>query len=120
MEFSQALAAHLRAIETRDLDGFLATVHPDASVILPNGKLLTGKDAIGEFHTAWFRDPDWSLRPTVIRTETFGESAFVVLSVAYADLDSEGRPYEKSYYLTLYFARIDGRWLLVHDQNTFS
>ncbi|MEU7854035.1 nuclear transport factor 2 family protein [Nonomuraea sp. NPDC049141] len=120
MEFSQALAAHLRAIETRDLDGFLATVHPDASVILPNGKLLTGKDAIGEFHVAWFGDPDWSLKTAVIRTETFGESAFVVLSVAYADLDAEGRPYEKSYYLTLYFARFDGQWLLVHDQNTFS
>ncbi|GAA3236279.1 YybH family protein [Nonomuraea helvata] len=119
MEFSQALDAHLKAIEARDLEAYLATVHQDASVILPNGTLLRGKEAIAEFHTAWFGDPDWSLRAETVRAETLGEAAFALLSVEYDDLDPEGEPYQKVYYLTLYFTRADGRWLLVHDQNTF-
>ncbi|WP_433430370.1 YybH family protein [Nonomuraea sp. CA-141351] len=119
MEFSQALDAHLKAIEARDLEGYLATVHQDASVILPNGTLLRGKEAVAEFHAAWFGDPDWSLRAETVRVETVGEAAFALLSVVYDDLDPEGKPYQKVYYLTLYFTRADGRWLLVHDQNTF-
>ncbi len=119
MEFSQALGAHLKAIEARDLDGFLATVHRDASVILPNGTLLRGKDAVAEFHATWFDDPDWSMRTEVVRVETVGDSAFAVLSVVYDDLDQNGQPYQKVYYLTLYFVRVDGQWLLIHDQNTF-
>ncbi|WP_248962643.1 YybH family protein [Sphaerisporangium perillae] len=120
MEFSQALAAHLKAIDARDLDGFLATVHPDASVILPSGTLLEGKDAIARFHTAWFDDPDWSLRAETVRVQTAGDSAFAVLSVVYDDLDPDGRPYQKTYYLTLLFTRDGERWLLVHDQNTYA
>ncbi|MEV0147989.1 MULTISPECIES: nuclear transport factor 2 family protein [unclassified Nonomuraea] len=119
MEFAQALAGHLTAIETRDLDGFLATVHPDASVILPNGTLLDGKEAIAEFHAAWFADSDWSIRTETVRSETVGDASFAVLSVVYDDLDPEGTPYRKKYFLTLYFTRFDERWLLVHDQNTF-
>ncbi|MGN9838483.1 YybH family protein [Nonomuraea sp. H19] len=119
MEFSQALDAHLKAIEARDLDTFLETLHQDATLILPNGTLLRGKDAIAEFHASWFGDPDWSMRTETVRTETAGDSAFVVLSVVYDDLDPEGKPYQKTYYLTLYFARAGERWLLVHDQNTF-
>lgn len=119
MEFPQALEAHLTAIRSRDLDGYLETVHPDATVILPNGTFLRGKDAVAEFHTSWFGDPDWTLRAETVRTQTAGDSAFALLSVVYDDLDPEGKPYQKEYYLTLYFTLVDGRWLLLHDQNTF-
>ncbi|MBN6050673.1 SgcJ/EcaC family oxidoreductase, partial [Nonomuraea sp. RK-328] len=120
VEFSQALDAHLAAIEARDLEGYLATVHQDISLILPNGTLLRGKEAVAEFHTAWFANTDWSTRTETVRAETAGDAAFALLSVVYDDLDPEGKPYRKPYYLTLYFTRTDGRWLLVHDQNTFS
>ena len=41
-----------------------------------------------------------------------------VHGVTYDDLDAEGRPYSMTYVLTLVFARVDGSWLLLHDQNT--
>ena len=119
MDFPQALAEHLAAIQNRDLDAFLATVHADASVILPTGTLLSGRDAIADFHKDFFGDPDWSMKTEAVRVETIGDTAFAVLSVIYDDLDADGVPYRKNYYLTLYFAREGGRWLLVHDQNTF-
>ncbi|NUW43624.1 YybH family protein [Nonomuraea rhodomycinica] len=119
MEFAKALDAHLAAIHARDLEGYLATVHQDASLILPNGTLLRGKEAIAEFHAAWFADTDWSMRAEPVRVEAAGEAAFALLSVVYDDLDPKGEPYRKTYYLTLYFTRADERWLLVHDQNTY-
>lgn len=119
MEFQPALDAHLKAIEARDLEGYLATVHQDATLILPNGKLLRGTEEIAKYHTAWFSDPDWSLRAETVRVESAGDGAFALLSVVYDDLDPEGKPYQKVYYLTLYFVRAGERWLLIHDQNTF-
>jgi uncharacterized protein (TIGR02246 family) len=119
MEFAQALAEHLKTIEDRDLEGFLATVRQDATLILPNGRLLTGKESIGEFHRDWFGDPDWSLHAETVRLESLGDSGFALLSVRYDDIDPEGRPVQRDYHLSLLFARTDGRWLLVHDQNTF-
>ncbi|MEW9556451.1 SgcJ/EcaC family oxidoreductase [Nonomuraea sp. NPDC050783] len=119
MEFPPALDAHLKAIEARDLEGYLATVHQDVTLVLPNGKLLRGAEEIAAYHRAWFSDHDWSLRAETVRVETAGDAAFALLSVVYDDLDPDGKPYQKLYYLTLYFVRSDERWLLVHDQNTF-
>jgi hypothetical protein len=42
-----------------------------------------------------------------------------LLSVRYDDIDPEGRPLQLNYHLSLLFVRTDGRWLLLHDQNTF-
>jgi uncharacterized protein (TIGR02246 family) len=120
MEFSEALTQHLRAIGDRDVDGYLDTVHQDATLILPNGTLLSGKDEIAKFHREWFADQDWSLKSETVRVSQTGDSAFALLAVVYDDLDPEGTPYRKTYHLTLVFARSGGRWLLVHDQNTFS
>lgn len=96
MDFAPALDAHLAAIQARDLDGYLATVHQDASLILPNGTLLRGREAIGEFHADWFADTDWSMRAEPVRVETAGEAAFALLSVVYDDVDRRasrtGRP----------------------------
>ncbi|GAA3018478.1 nuclear transport factor 2 family protein [Streptosporangium longisporum] len=120
MKFDEALALHLKAIDERDLDGYLETVHQDATLILPNGTLLTGKDEIAKFHREWFADQDWSMSSETVRVSETGDSAFALLAVAYNDVDPEGAPYRKTYHLTLVFARSDGRWLLVHDQNTFN
>lgn len=119
MEFAQALADHLAAVEARDLDRYLATVHHDATLVLANGSLLTGKESIAQFHKGWFGDLDWSLRTETLRAEATGESAFALLKVEYHDLDPEGRPYERVYYLSLFFVLTEGQWLLAHDQNTF-
>jgi uncharacterized protein (TIGR02246 family) len=119
MDFSQALKQHLTAIETRDLAAYLATVGGDVSLVLPDGRLLQGRDAVGDFHREWFADPDWSWRLTPQHTATTGGAAVAVFAVEYHDRDQHGESYSTRYRLSLTFGRTaDGEWRLLHDQNT--
>jgi uncharacterized protein (TIGR02246 family) len=118
MDFPAAVNHHLSAIARRDLDGYLATVHPDVNLIMPNGTLLSGHDELAAFHRDWFGDPDWSWELDLRRTVTAGDTGIAIFAADYHDLDGKGQPYELSYLLTLVFARDGDRWLLVHDQNT--
>ncbi|HEY1015382.1 MAG TPA: nuclear transport factor 2 family protein [Herpetosiphonaceae bacterium] len=122
MDFRSALDTHLAALRSRDLAGFLATVANDdeVSLVMPNGALVRGFSGVTDLHQAWFADPDWTLDAEILRTLETGEMALALLLVDYRDLDAEGRPYQKRYYLSLVFAKRDDRWLLVHDQNTFT
>ncbi|WP_335934368.1 YybH family protein [Streptomyces sp. PTD5-9] len=118
MEFTTALDRHLAAIAARDLDAYLDTVHDEAVYILPNGRTVTGAEEVRAFHRGWFQDPDWTMETELTSTRVHRDTAVAVLRVDYRDLDQDGRPYRLDYLLSLVFARTDGRWLLVHDQNT--
>lgn len=118
MEFAEAVERHLDTVGKRDLDGFLATVHEDVSLIAPNGRLVEGRAAVGEFHRDWFGDPDWSWVLSPVRSTAVGDTGVAVFAVEYHDLDGAGQAYTLRYLLSLTFARPAGTWLLVHDQNT--
>ncbi|MFF9348054.1 YybH family protein [Streptomyces sp. NPDC014734] len=118
MEFTTALEHHLAAIDARDLDAYMETVHDEATCILPDGRTVTGAEDVRAFHRDWFRDPDWTMGTELTGSVVQDDTAVAVLRVDYRDLDAEGEPYRLSYLLGLVFARTDGRWLLVHDQNT--
>ena len=118
MDFPDALNRHLAAIGARDLDGYLATLHPDVSLITPNGTLLTGLEEVAKFHRDWFGDPDWSWELDLRRTVTAGDAGLAIFAADYHDLDGQGVPYDLSYLLTLVFVRHGAQWLLLHDQNT--
>jgi uncharacterized protein (TIGR02246 family) len=120
VEFTEAVERHLAAVGQRDLDGFLATVHDDVSVVLANGRLVEGRTAVAEFHREWFADPDWSWQLSPVRRSTAGDTAVALYQVAYHDLDQHGQPYELHYLLSLAFTRQAGTWLLLHDQNTLT
>ncbi|GIM95395.1 YybH family protein [Paractinoplanes toevensis] len=117
-EFDAAVERHLAAVGGRDLDGYLATVHDDVSLVLLGGRIVVGKAAVGEFHREWFADPDWSWRLTPLHRATTGGTGAVLFAVDYHDLDQTGAPYTMRYLLGLTFARLDAGWLLLHDQNT--
>ncbi|MDJ0757056.1 MAG: hypothetical protein QNJ45_26225 [Ardenticatenaceae bacterium] len=120
MTFSKTLTVHLDAIQNRDLETFTGTLAADGklTIILPNGSFMNQFEEIVEFHRQWFADPDWSLILEEIsrwQTEHVGS---VVYRVIYNDLDPDGKPYHLRYLLNLTFIYQEGRWLLVHDQNT--
>ncbi|MEU4236779.1 nuclear transport factor 2 family protein [Actinoplanes sp. NPDC026619] len=118
MDFNTAVDRHLAAVTGRDLDGYLATVHDDVTLVMLNGRVIEGRAAIGEFHRDWFADPDWSWRLTRLSSVETGGTGVVVLAVDYDDLDQHGKPYSMHYLLGLTFTRHGEAWLLVHDQNT--
>jgi uncharacterized protein (TIGR02246 family) len=118
MEFAEAVDRHLATVGGRDLDGYLATVHDDVSLIMPDGRLVEGRAAVAAVHRDWFDDPDWSWDLTPVRTVQAQDTGVAVVGVEYHDVDQAGQSYTIRYLLSLTFARLDGAWLLLHDQNT--
>jgi ketosteroid isomerase-like protein len=116
--FDEALNRHLTAVRTRDLSTLDDTLHDEVCVLLPGGALVCGRDAVRQLHHDWFADTGWSISfEPVVRTVVEG-TASVLLDVHYTDVDDEGRPVDRDYFLGLTFAAVDGRWLLVFDQNS--
>jgi ketosteroid isomerase-like protein len=118
--FDEVLARHLAAIEQRDLPTLLDTVsdRPDFSVIFPNGSRIVGKAAFEAMHTEWFADPNWRIEFSQIsRWESDGLAGALVMHEL-RDLPEPGTGNPRQTYLVLIFERVDGRWLLIHDQNT--
>jgi len=106
---------HLATIVGRDLDGFLATIHPDITIIVPNGNVMRGADAVLEFHREWFADGDWTYETERVDAITTPSTATRIVEVTYRDAPSEPAT---RFVMGLTFVREDDRWLLIHDQCT--
>lgn len=118
--FNATLDAHLQAITQRDLPTLLETVsdRADFSVIFPDGGRLVGKPAYEAMHREWFADPDWHMTFSEVSRWEREDMAGVLLRYDYRDRPEPGTGNPRQRFLFLLFERIDGRWLLVHDQNT--
>lgn len=120
MSFQQALARHLQAVEAHDIDTFLDTIADDGSLtmILPNGNLLDNYDEIVELHQEWFADEEWQMSTELISKQESSDMATALLLVNYEDVDEDGDPVQFQYFLNLIFAKRQGKWVVIHDQNT--
>ncbi|MCB0063599.1 MAG: nuclear transport factor 2 family protein [Caldilineaceae bacterium] len=120
MSFEQALERHLQAVKEHDLAAFRATIATDGSLtmILPNGNLLDSYDEIIELHEEWFADQEWQMTTELINTHVSSEMASALILVNYSDVDEDGHPVQFQYFLNLLFANRNGKWVVIHDQNT--
>lgn len=120
MSFQQALERHLLAVKEHNIDAFCDTIATDGSLtmILPNGNLLDSYEEIMDLHREWFADQEWEMTTELVNTTETSEMATALLLVNYADVDEEGYPVQFQYFLNLIFANRNGKWLLIHDQNT--
>jgi predicted ester cyclase len=58
----QILERNLRAVNGRDLDGYLANQQPDVEFVLPGGITLRGREQVGQYTRAmWGAFPDGKL-----------------------------------------------------------
>ncbi|WP_221567884.1 nuclear transport factor 2 family protein [Alkalihalobacillus sp. TS-13] len=121
MNYQAVVKKHLQAIQQKDLASYSVTLskNADVSVVMPNGHFVEGYQKVINFHKDWFQDPDWTFQYTLVKEEVFSDMGYSVVKVKYEDLDQNGEPYNKEYYLTLVFRKLYDSWYLVHDQNTF-
>ena len=110
-----AIDAHLAAIVGRDLPAFAASLHPDVTVVVPSGRMMTGAAEVVAFHETWFANPEWTYAVVSTRSATAATAAVRVAEVTYVD----GPGAEPSRFaMGLTFVREDNSWLLIHDQCT--
>jgi len=80
--------------------------------------MIEGYENVLDFHKGWFEDPDWRMDVKTVDIFASGNTGYVLLDIVYHDLDENRNPYELKYFLSLLFMMIDGKWILLRDQNT--
>ena len=118
--FESAVEAHIKTIAERNISGFSEFLHPSHNciIILPNGDMVEGYENILDFHKGWFEDPDWCMDVKTVDIFTVDNTGYALLDVVYRDLDEDRNPYEMNYFLSLLFLNLEGKWILIRDQNT--
>lgn len=119
-EFEKTLQKHLQAINDKNFNEFKSTITEknEINLILPNGIHFSTRSQFLNFTKAWFQENTWEMKYTILSLKETSEMGFVLLMVNYSDIDENKNPYSIVYYLNLIFEKQNGKWKLVHDQNT--
>lgn len=115
--FDAAVKAHFESIQNRDIEAFTKTITgaENLPMIFPDGSMLTTRQEVIDFHTAWFADKSWVYTPEVIGTLVREGAAVATVRYQYQDTP-DGPP--RFAYRGLVFELQGGEWRLIHDQNT--
>ena len=113
--FRETLERHLRAIRERNLQELADTVAPQELVlIMADGKLARTTREFLDAHRGWFAMDNWTLDVHPVKTFESADLAVAVLRLDYREPPAT----RSESLLTLVFQKLDGKWLMVGDQNT--
>ena len=120
MTFREGLAAHLAAIQRRDLSALAATLPADNRIVLvmADGKVVRSGREFLALHEGWFAGTTWKLGAEVVEAFEGADLGVAVLRLDYRDVRPSGEPFHEESVLTLTFRRDGDKWVMVHDQNT--
>jgi ketosteroid isomerase-like protein len=119
MTFRDTLEKHLRAVTHRDLAALAETLPEGPIVIISSdGRLVRSAAEFLEMHRGWFASSTWSLGFEEVSVTETADLGVAVLRLDYRDEPAGRPPLREVSYLTLVFARQDGRWVMIQDQNT--
>jgi ketosteroid isomerase-like protein len=120
MDLRHTVQAHFDAVAARDMNALLPTLTDgDAlTLIFPDGSKIDTRRQFVDFHRKWFADRRWHWHGEVVSVIERGDLAHVLARYRYDSVDDRGQPKHSASWLTLVFAREQGHWHLVFDQNT--
>ena len=115
----RAFAEHVAAVQARDLKRLEATLTSgeQLELILPNGTRTATKAAYLDFHRGFFGEKGWTLTFETLSEITSRDLGVITTRSIYRDTQ-DGKPIVSHSVVTFTFRREDGRWKLIHDQNT--
>jgi uncharacterized protein (TIGR02246 family) len=112
-------AEWVKDIQAKDLDKDVAHYADDASYLVPNMPIQTGKEAIRAAHREMLADPKLSLEfaPSKVDISKGGDLAYTQGSYTMTSTDARTKKpsTEKGKYLTIYRKQPDGSWRAVED-----
>ena len=114
-----AFAAHVKAIQSRDLAALARTISDGKQLILilPNGTLTQTRQEYLDFHKEFFASKSWSIRFDPVSANVGSEFAVLTTKSLYEDVQ-DGSPVRTRSWVTFIFRKEAGEWRLIHDQNT--
>jgi ketosteroid isomerase-like protein len=113
--FQETLTAHVNAVRNRDLDALIKTITAgdNLTLIFPNGKTTHTRQAYIDFHREWFAEQGWTMQMEPVSVQSSDELRVALMRTTYTDASGS-----RQGLLALTFAREQGQWRLVFDQNT--
>ena len=112
-------AAWVKDAATKDVDKWVAHYTDDASVLLPNAPILTGKEAIRGALKPMMSDPNFALSfgATKVDVAKNGDLGYTQgpYSMTISNPQTKAPVTEKGKYLTVYKKQADGTWRSVED-----
>ncbi len=112
-------AAWVKDAAARDVDKWVAYYTDDASVLLPNQPIFTGKDAVRGAIKPMMSDPNFAVTfaATKVDVAKSGELGYTQgpYSMTVTDPKTKAPTTEKGKYLTVYKKQADGSWKAVED-----
>ena len=105
----------------KDADRIAAHYTDDASVMVPNFPVMTGKAAVGKAMKDTLADPNWSLALQTVQVEVskggdlgYARGTYVTTAT---DPASKKAVTEKGRFLTVFRKEADGAWKAIQDMN---
>ena len=102
----------------KDVDGFVAAVAENGSILSPNTPILTGKEAIGQWASEMMANPGFALswQPTTVEVSRTGDLGYTVGTYELTLHDAQGNPMtDRGKYVTVWKKQPDGKWKVVAD-----
>jgi uncharacterized protein (TIGR02246 family) len=106
----------------KDADRIAAHYADDGNLIIPNGPVMTGKDAISKGMKDALADPNWSLAMQAVQVEVskggdLGYTRGTYVLTATSDPASKKVATEKGRFVAIFRKEADGSWKAVQDIN---
>jgi len=112
-------SAWAKDASTKDLEKFVAYYADEASVLLPNAPIFSGKDAIRGGLKPVLSDPNFAVNWSSVKTDVaksgelgYSQGTYTMTS---SDPKTNAAMTEKGKYLTVYRKQPDGNWRAVED-----
>lgn len=118
--FRETVARHIEAIQTRKMETLLDTITAGEKLclILPGGQRLATRREYLDFHADWFSETNWSMQFEPLDYVESPAMGVAVFRTRYRERAPNGSIRRADGILSLGFARENGTWRLVFDQNT--
>ncbi len=102
----------------KDVDGFVAAVAENGSILPPNTPILTGSEAIRQWTSELVANPGFAVswQPTTVEVSTAGDLGYTVGTYELTLHDVQGNPVtDRGKYVTVWKKQPDGKWKVVAD-----
>src|SRR5713226_2209161 len=112
-------AAWVKDAATKDPDKFASYYADDASLLLPNAPVITGKEKIKAAAASMFADPNFALsfQSTRVEASKGGDLVYSVgtYSMTMSDPKDKKPTTDRGKYLTVFRKQSDGSWKAIAD-----
>jgi ketosteroid isomerase-like protein len=114
----EADAASLRAIAAKQVDATVSFYDEQASILMPNAPIVTGREGIRKVWEQMFAMPGLNFAPKTTKLEVArsGDLAYTQGTYEFTAADPQGRPVnDRGKFVVVWKKQTDGAWKAVAD-----